>query len=124
MITFETHLWIHNTFPFKTAEENVHGVDFTPQIAIVLTIIPSSQVTETGRHVGTYRQQIFVVVVSLNMCQVADIHLLLLKPTTDLVQQEHPGCPGSASQTPQLYLHEDWCAATGPPYLGLPDAGS
>lgn len=48
----QTNLSIHNAFLFKATEENVHGVDFTPQIAVVLTIISSSQVTEAGSHIG------------------------------------------------------------------------
>lgn len=56
-----TYLWIHNAFLFKTTEINVHGVDLTPQIAVVLAIISSNQVAETGCHIGTCREQIFVI---------------------------------------------------------------
>lgn len=51
-----TNLWIHNAFLFETTEKHVHGVDFAPQVAVVLSIVSSDQVTETGRHVGTCRK--------------------------------------------------------------------
>lgn len=50
-----TNLWIHDTLLFEPTEIHVHGVDFAPQVAIVLTIISSSQVAETRCHVCSCR---------------------------------------------------------------------
>lgn len=57
-----TNHWIHDALFSKPAEIHVHGVDFTPQVAIVLTIIASSQVAETGCHVCAYKEKAFLLV--------------------------------------------------------------
>lgn len=49
-----THHWIHDALLFEPAEIHVHGVDFAPQVAVVLTVISSGQVAETGCHVGAF----------------------------------------------------------------------
>lgn len=56
---FLTNHWIHDALLFKPAEIHVHGVDFAPQVAVVLTIIASSQVPETGCHVCAYKEKAF-----------------------------------------------------------------
>ena len=47
------YLRVHDSFLFKSTEEDVHRVDFTPQVPIVLAIITPSQVAETGSHICT-----------------------------------------------------------------------
>lgn len=50
-----TNLWIHDALLFEPAKIHVHGVNFAPQVAVVLTVISSSQVAKAGRHVGAFR---------------------------------------------------------------------
>lgn len=56
-----TNHWIHDALFFKPAEIHVHGIDFAPQVAVVLTIVASSQVAETGCHVCAYQKTSFFV---------------------------------------------------------------
>lgn len=45
------HLRVDDPLGSEVAEEHVHGVNFTPKVAVILTIITSGQVTETRHHV-------------------------------------------------------------------------
>lgn len=42
---------------FKTTDEDAHGVDLTPQVAIVLAIVAPSQVTKTSCHICTWSKK-------------------------------------------------------------------
>lgn len=68
---------------FKTTDEDAHGVDLTPQVAIVLAIVASSQVTETGCHISAWRKSNHFVFFENNTsvqeehCFKLSIHILI-----------------------------------------------
>lgn len=51
------HLGVHDSFLFETTEEEVHGIDLAPQVAIVLAIVAPSQVTKTSCHICTWSKK-------------------------------------------------------------------
>lgn len=48
-----SHLRVHDSFLFETSVEHVHGEHLAPQVTVVLSIVATSQVSESGRHIGS-----------------------------------------------------------------------